>query len=207
MAFGDYAVLVDNFNRADESPLSGGGAWSNQVVTSNGAVNLASNQVGGSAGGICSAWYNASLPGADCEVYATVPVPPGSPITNVRVYARIATPGTAGVDAYFLQYTGNGTWSLFRLTNASATSIASGSVGLSAGDKIGISCVGSTISAYVYTGGAWSLLGSATDATYGAAGYAGIGMNGGVSGAAVDDFYFGTVGAAAAAWVPRAILL
>lgn len=207
MAFGDYATLVDNFNRADENPLSGGGSWSNKVVAANGDVLVSGNSVTGTGGGICSAWYNASAPGADCEVYASVPTPPTSSITNARVYARIATPGTAGVDAYFLQYTGNGTWTLFRLTNASGSSIASGSITLAAGDKIGISCIGDQISGYVYQSGAWSLLGTATDATYSAAGYAGIGMNAGSGGAVMDDFYFGTVSAATSSWVPRAVLI
>lgn len=188
MAFGDYATLIDDFNRA-----SIGASWGQKVVTSNGDIGIGTNVCGGTTGGICSGWYIDSVPAADCEVYATVATPPSTGLTNVRVYARIATPSTAGVDAYFLQYTGNGSCSLFRLTNASATSIGSGSISLAPNDKIGIECIGSAISAYVYQSGAWTLLVTATDSTYSAAGYAGIGMNGGAGGAAVDDFYMGNI--------------
>jgi hypothetical protein len=207
MAFGDYAVLIDDFNRSNETPLSGGGSWSNKIVAANNNINLGSNQVNSPNGTLGSAWYNASQPGADCEVYATLAIAPTSGSTNARVYARIATPGTGGVDAYFMQYTGSGSWGVFRLTNASASSIVGGSVSLGTGDKIGLQCVGSTLSGYAYSGGSWSLLGSTTDATYSAAGYCGLAVNGGTGGGQLDDFYFGTVSAPAATWTPRAILL
>lgn len=194
MAFGDFATLRDDFNRSDANPLDG--SWTNKVVAANANMKLASNQATPSASGptVSSAWYTGATPAADCEAYVTCATVAGG-TDRMRIYLRLATPGTAGVDGYFVQTdaaAGTDTWGIFRLDNASATSIASGSQEWSNGDKLGLSAIGSTISAYRYSGGSWSLLGSATDATYSAAGAAGIGGSG-LGAPLFDDFYMGDV--------------
>src|SRR5574337_1967512 len=119
MAFGDHATLRDDFNRLDEDPVSTG--WSNKVVASNGNMKLASNELAGAGSGVNSAWYTGATPAADFEAYCTVTVVPVS--GNVfRIYGRLATPGAAGVDGYFVQVTkvlgsNNDTTTLFRLDN------------------------------------------------------------------------------------------
>lgn len=197
MAFGDYATLLDDFNRTNETPVAS--PWSNKIVTSNGNMNLASNQLAGAGGSVNSAWHSTASPAADFEAYATVATVPAD--TNVvRIYGRIATPGTAGVDGYFLQITMvvsvADTWTLFRLDNASATSIGTADAVLTDGDKIGLECIGSAIKAYQYTGGAWTNIVSATDATYSAAGKVGLGCSN--TRARLDDLYVGDVGASTA---------
>ena len=52
-------------------------------------------------------------------------------------------------------------------------------------------CNGSTITAYHYTGGAWTSKTSVTDSTYSAAGYVGLTSVNAV--ATFDDFYAGTI--------------
>lgn len=191
MAFGDFATLADDFNRANANPLDG--SWTNKIVSGNGNMQLSTNRATGAASGICSAWYTGSTPGADCEAYVTIAQKPGTS-SNARVYLRLADMGTATPDGYFVQYTGaagTDVWTIFRLDNGTATNIASSTIELNNGDKLGLECIGSAISAYAFTGGAWTLLGTATDATYSAAGPGGICSQSG--GATLDDFFIGTV--------------
>lgn len=194
MAFGDFATLQDDFNRANANPLDG--SWTNKVVAANTSMLINSSQAGGSSGaGTNSAWFTGFTPGDDCEAYITINTVPSNG-EFVRVYARLATPGTAGVDGYFVQWTkvsgaNNDSMALFRLDNASATSIGTFTGDYSAGDKIGIECIGSAISAYHFTGGVWTQRITTTDATYSAAGPAGIGGLG--NGFRLDDFFAGTV--------------
>lgn len=65
-------TILDNFNRANESPLSGGGNWGAPTAPFSGSApcSLSSNAVGyaSSAG---AAWWTPSTFGPDCEVYFT----------------------------------------------------------------------------------------------------------------------------------------
>lgn len=194
MAFGDYATFKDDFTGVDgTSPPSS--SWSNSVVSSNGGLSITSATLSGVGVGVNSGWWNVATFGPDVEAYATVSTLPN--FSNVfRIYARIATPNTAGVDAYFVQHTVGSSTNLFRLDNGSATSIASASITWQPADKVGIRCVGSAIEAWRHDGSSWSMIASATDATYSAAGYCGLGISN--QQCRMDDFYAGTIGAAAA---------
>lgn len=193
MAFGDYATLLDNFNRANTGPppssdwttiLNGHKIVSNVIVGNNAA---ASN---------ISAWDTATYGGA-VECYVTVPTKMADG-TYIEIAARLTTLSAATIDGYLVRCTavagaGNDTWRIYRLDNGSYTALGTGSVTgeFTAGDKIGIECNGSTITAYHYTGGAWSSKTSVTDTTYSAAGYVGLTSVNAV--ATFDDFYAGTI--------------
>lgn len=202
MAFGDFATLRDDFNRSNANPLDG--SWTNRILSSNGDVQLAGNVVTGATSAICTAWYTGFTPGADCEAYITlVNIVTGA---NMGLYARLKDMGAAA-DGYFFQITPGSpdTTTLFRLDNGSATSIGSTtSVDWVNGDKAGIQCIGSSISAWRFDGSSWTQVVSATDANYGLAGPFGIRCNSFLQ--SMDDFYAGTVVAAASTFSPKVMV-
>ena len=82
-------VALDTFNRANESPLSDAGKWSNNM---NGAVenglNVNANQLACSATTTCTAWRNNAQYGPDAESWARVSTLPGTG-NAIRLYVRV----------------------------------------------------------------------------------------------------------------------
>lgn len=195
--FGDGAVLLDNFNRADANPISG--SWG----TLNSALDLiiASNQVTGENASFTNRSYFTTVFAANCQAYISIPTLPGVGQT-INVLARLKDPG-ATFDAYQVRYTqqsGTDTIDIDRLDDAVGTSLGTFNQELIAGDKIGIWCFDSTIQAWAFTAGAWNLIGSAVDATYPAGGYFGLGIRQNVG--RMDDFFGGNV-----TFTPKVVLL
>lgn len=196
MAFGDFATLLSAFTGTDENPLSEDGNWA-LTNSSEIACRRLTNQVKSSGTGTgCSHWTPASF-GPDCEAYFTIATKPASS-QAVAVVARVQGEGGAGTwDGYRLLWTAvsggaNDTWSLNRMTNGvSAATIASGTQEFASGEKMGICCIGGTIQAWRFAGGAWALLGSGTDTTYPNAGKAGMRLQN--TTVIVDDFFAGTI--------------
>ena len=89
--------LLDSFNRANESPLSDAGRWSNAV---NGGVenglNVSSNQLACSVTTTCTAWRNNAQYGPDAEVWARITTLPGTG-NGIRLYAARAVAGHLGL--------------------------------------------------------------------------------------------------------------
>lgn len=207
MAFPTTSVL-DNFNRATENPLSGGGNWTNPLLFGNSALQIESgvaNQVGGTSSGANSAYRSNTTYGPDSEAYITLTVKSGSSL--VAVYARITNPNSSGAsDGYSVSLAisgGTDTLRVERVDNDIKTIIASASQEVSAGDAFGLECNGTTIAAYYKaSGGSWNATptASTTDATYGSAGYVGLTING--AGHSGDDFGGGTLVAASASITP-----
>jgi hypothetical protein len=187
MAFPTTSVLT-NFTQADGNASGFTVIWSGDnpiYVTSNQArCNVSS---GAADGG-----WNAGTYGPDCEAYATIPTLSSG--KNLYIYARLSVLNTASApDAYRVKYNGTDTVTIEKYSHDGyPTQLgASISVTLSAGDKLGISCVGSTITAWRYTSGAWASLGARTDSTYSSAGYIGIEITDTTY--RLDDFGGGTV--------------
>ncbi len=101
MAFPTTSVL-DDFNRADENPLSGGGNWA--LLNSLGApLKSVSNQVGESTNALNESYWAASNFGPDCEVFCTFSVVPTA-AGGMRLYVRIQGEGGASTwDGYSLR--------------------------------------------------------------------------------------------------------
>ena len=182
--------ILDNFNRTDANPLDG--SWDNRFRTDS-DLKIVSNQLAASRAGYwCGGRYNAATYGADCEVYASIPVA-GNITLGARMDADLSAP-----DGYYIQYD-NSTHVLRirRLANNVGTTLGA-DIGLtiSDNDKLGMSVVGTTITAWRYTSGAWSELGSRTDSTYSAAGYLSIEIY--ETTIRIDDFGGGTVVTSAA---------
>lgn len=186
MAAGDALVLRDDFNRANGAI---GANWS-ALFSGFGQLTISSNAAIGTFSGLLSYWNGATF-GPDVEVAIDV-VGTNPPLW---VYLRMINPGGASVSGYECGYDGSN-WMIARVTNAVFTTIATVSGSLASGDKLMGRAVGSTIEVYQFTGGSWVLRTSVTDATYSAAGYAGIESD---STGGADAFYAGTISGAAAA--------
>ncbi len=183
--------MLDNFNRADSASLgSNWGAfsgYSNLDLNGNQCRNPATAGTTAYAGN----YYNAAQYGPDCENYLTLAArPTDGAYMMLRVGGTLSTPNAY---AFGLNSGGSGVHSLLRVDSGLPTPLgATFSQALAVGDSIGISAVGSTLSAYYKpSGGNWTLLASRTDSTYSSAGYLAVAST--VGGWKADDFSGGTV--------------
>ena len=201
-AFPTTAVL-DDFNRADETPLSQSGAWTTAVISGHATLALGANQCVGSTGGANSSYRTTILGGADAEAFVTLATHGSS--HDFAVCNRIASPGSAGaVDGYRGQMQLGSTLRvrIQRLDNDVRTTIASVNQTIVSGDSVGLESIGSTIAAYFKVGaGAWNQVVSVSDATYGAAGYLALQQDATFN--VSDNFGGGVIAAAAASLLLR----
>ena len=184
MAFPTTGIL-DSCTRADESPATG---WTDNVDGSSyGGVRIVSNRLTPISG---DSWdyFSASTYGPDCEVYWTDDV-----LANVTVYLRLSPIGSASVDGYGISRTAT-TVSIIRLDNDADTVLAPAiTQASSAGDSVGLSAIGDTLTAYYKaSGGSWTSIGTRTDSTYNQAGRIAPYMTG--SGASIYNIGGGNFG-------------
>jgi hypothetical protein len=189
MPFPTTSVL-DNFNRT-ENPLSDGGKWSgplfagDQVPQADGAncVKVGTNR-------FPEAYRSDQTYGPDCEAYLTI-VTVGTGTPFVQVAARTQQENSS-LDGYILEIIAPATWSIYSTTNEVVTTLgATITQAISAGDKFGIQCIGSTVSAYYNGVAGWVNLGGRIDVTYLSAGHIGL-LFGDNSTWALNDFGGGT---------------
>ena len=176
-AFPTNNTILDNFNRPDGA--LGGSTGSSGVIWSTGGIdgntnglNICSNELCGiNTNGVLSPSY-----GPDTEMYATMPTLPLSGDGGyVFMAARISSVGTSGWNGYGMLFAPSNTWQLRRYTGGSSTVLASGTQVASAGDSVGFSVIGNTLTAwYKPAVGSWSSVATVTDNTYAGAGPIGI---------------------------------
>jgi fibronectin type 3 domain-containing protein len=180
---------LDSFDRANESPLSFGGRWGNGIVGSaERSLKVASNRLAGTKSSTTTAWWTPQQHGPDTESWATVTTLPGSG-NGFRLYVRVQSPGSSAADGYFLlvtQASGADTFTLYRMTNAALTVLATGSREIAAGDLLLVRAQGSSLEGWVRSGGVWTRVVRATDSTYPGAGHVGVGIRGKTG--RLDDF-------------------
>lgn len=163
--------ILDTFTRSDAATL--GSAWTDLVITANtggfGITSNAATHVTGSPG----SYWNGSTFGADCEVYATVFGLGGSAFSERMLYARITSPNTGSTSGYAVGFEVNGGLVyLYRITSSGYVDIGTPTTStLVAGNVIGLSVIGTTVTAYING----TAVNTVTDSTYGAAGFIGIG--------------------------------
>lgn len=187
MAFPTTAV-VDTFNRGDEFPLAGN--WS-VLNSAGGALWLSGNALLNWTGDQTGVW---TLPvGNDQEAYITATTVPAAN-ENARIWLRANDVNSTTFDGYVVEFrktAGSDECRISRYDNGAAT-LLTGPVNTEYvnGDKIGGDIVGTTITAYLYTGGGWTTVTSTTDGTYssGSIGFSTTGTTG-----LFDDFGGGTV--------------
>lgn len=161
MAFPTTPIL-DNFNRANESPLGGG--WSaNPIYGGVGMFRIVSNQAQNISGASGHGYWATSF-GADQEVYATIADWAG--FNGFYLLARGTDFNNDFNQDYYLltvSKTGN-SFELTRVINDSGTVIGSTTQVISSGDSIGLVCAGSSIQGwYKSSGGNWTKLLDVTD--------------------------------------------
>jgi fibronectin type 3 domain-containing protein len=188
-------VILDRFNRANETPLSDSGRWANAV---NGGVenglHVSSSQLACSVTTTCTAWRSNAQYGADVEVSVRVAALPGTN-NNIRLYARLKEQGSAAYDAYLLrtnQLAGTDEIYLERIDNGAHTRLATVSRDVVVGDTLLLRVEGTTVEGWRHDGTSWSRLATAGDTTYPAAGFVGIGLRGTTG--RLDDFGGRTMG-------------
>lgn len=175
--FPDSTVLIDDFNRANESPL--GGEWTQfDPLSTTGNILLTSNQAVSSSGG-GSAYYNVRTCDADCDAYVTLS---GSGIVSTNIWMRLTDFGTNG-DGYRIRATTtNG--NIYRLDNGVATQLgAACTTTIALTDAFGARTEGGNISSYLNN----TLICTRADATYSASGHMGIGLS--TTNEAVDNVF------------------
>lgn len=196
MAF-PTAGLVDDFNRANTGPPPSG-SWSNDAEGQGvSGLKVVSNQLVASAN-FATGYWSAGTFGPDSEVYIQAIT-----VGAIKLYLRLATPGTATADGYIVQQSST-TLAFYRMDNGIPTQLGSTPTvtALSANDQFGGDMVGSTLTAYSNLGGAgWASLDTRSDATYSAAGNIGAGISSTAS--AWDNFSGGTIAAGAAPVLAR----
>jgi len=165
--------ILDNFNRANETPISTG--WTGGI-TAAGECDLIGNLLTNSGSGDETCYYSASTFGADQEVFVTFPNATTHPDdVNVRVYMCLQDNiGTSTVDGYGFRYrkiTGasNDAIQMFRLNAASTANIGIAHVEeFSDGDQVGMRIeTGGTLTLYYRSGGsgAWTQVDQVTGET------------------------------------------
>lgn len=197
---GPYGTaLLDNFNRANESPMVGN--WTYPIFSGEDALFLVSNAVTRQPSFVGNAYWNAATFGADCEVWCTWPTVPGTDGELVTIFARLTgiNASTSGYGFRLIKLGGTDTCRLRRWDPGSATTLADFSYEISSGDSMALACIGNRIEAWgMASGGSWTLIGTATDSTYSQAGYIGWEHALGAGVAIGDDFGGGTITQASA---------
>jgi len=189
------ATAVDDFNRANESPLTATNWYGNPwTLWSTYPLKVVSNAAQGTSGGYSGAiWKNISA--ADMEVVLPLTVLPPSG-SYIVLLARHVWADHTGYEAEF-NMTSSTTMSVkfCRWDNGGAGIVYIGNpwngfdVGtVAAGDLVGFQVIGSTLYAWVYHGGVWRKVAQTTDATHSAAGLAGFGVYEGTTTGSFTDF-------------------
>lgn len=187
MAFPTTGIL-DDFNRADESPLVGGTNWGDRNAA--GDLKLASNKVQGITGSttLNSRYWTPSTFGPDCEAYITVSTLPNA--DYFRLWLRLQNPGAAGETGYMMQWENNANGlRIFKETARETYTmlVQDAAARFVAGDQLGFEAISTTLT--VYKNGTSAL--STTDATTSAAGNIALGIRSNTC--TGDDFGGGTV--------------
>lgn len=205
MPFGAGATLLDSFTGADQNPLSEGGNWAKLNTADALDLQRLSSAVSGTGVGTGRRYWTPANFGPDLDLYVTVPTKTADG-GNFGLHARIQGEGGANTyDSYMVfiaPVAGTDGWSIGRNDNAVLTVLTSGTREFTNGEKLGMSIIGSVISAYVFAGAGWQLLGTATDTTYAAAGK--IALQAHNTTVRMDDLF---VGAPVAGGVPSASAL
>jgi hypothetical protein len=154
------------------------------------APRRTSGQAGnnGASGAYVGAYWDVSTFGPDCEVYETVPVV----ADYIGLYARV---GNLGGNPTGYQASWAGTSLTLQRNDSGGGQVELDSVTLSQtnGMQWGLECIGDQIKVYTNTGGGWVERLSATDATYGSAGYIAFDLYDVSAVTRLDDFSGGTV--------------
>jgi hypothetical protein len=200
MAFPTTPVL-DPFTRANENPLANG-SWASLTPFDGGGMKLVSNTARSSIadGSWAGSYWSAGNFGPDTEVFVTVVTKPATNGHVFDLYVRGNSGDLTNFPSYSLEYSrqaGTDAFKFIRYDVGSSTQLGSTmNQEVSNGDAIGLSVVGTTLTAwYKASGGSWASLGTTTDGTY--AGSGKIAFDSNDASGAMDDFGGGTLASGA----------
>lgn len=177
---------VDTFNRADETPLSDGGKWTNQVLSADSTINTTSNALFVSAGSTdCSAYRNDGTGTFSANMSAMVTllskVSTDNGIVGIYIALQGAGLGAGTPNGYRgeirIRTTGD-EWRIQRIDAGIPAVISSGTIQeVSTGDSFAVVRSGNDIELWWLTGSTWTFIVSVTDATYTLGGQIGVHVN------------------------------
>ncbi len=201
--------LIDDFNRANENPLSEAGNWESPPIPGGGGscetFKLVSNAIqdDSTADGCGSGqayWEVVFGPGV--EVYASFPTVWNAAGSDGWFWLNGNAEPTAATDGYrcyFFYDTGSWKYGCDRHDNTVATNISADTVGptLGSGDKLGVELTAAGLFTWYHfpSGGAWGVASGPTpftDTTY-TTGHIGISKGFNDTTSIVDDFSGGTI--------------
>lgn len=168
-------MVLDDFNRADENPLSLGGLWDTRNTST--ALKVVSNQAAGTSVALNSRYWTTKFTSADSKISIDVPTL-GATDDYVRLWLRITNPGAAGETGYMMQWGPSdapGVRIFKETARETFTQIAQDTTKhYVAGDTIAFEAVGTAITVYLNNVPVLTV----TDSTYTAAGYVALGARG-----------------------------
>jgi fibronectin type 3 domain-containing protein len=180
--------VLDDFNRANERPLSSV-RWGDGVIgAGERSLKIASNQLASDRSTTATAWWKSPQFGPDSESWATIRTLPGNG-NSFRLYVRLQSPGSSAADGYFLMFTqqsGADSIAIYRMTNGALTSLSSAAREITVGSRLLLRAQGTALEAWVHEAGTWTRILRLTDSTYATAGYVGVGIRGKTG--RLDDF-------------------
>jgi hypothetical protein len=167
MAFPTTPIL-DNFQRANETPLSGGGNWGSPLVNIETAYNLVSHAIIGSSTAVSGIWLPLTLKDAECY-YDVI----GTPVLNTTQTTILlcvsSALGASFPKCYDINWNATSTsfWNIYRDDGVSTQLLLAGPISdvVSNGDSIGASIINGVITLYHKYGptGAWIVVATVTD--------------------------------------------
>jgi hypothetical protein len=164
-------TVLDNFNRADASPMTGWTAVAGLPLPGAGFKTLTNQCVPITAAAQNVSWFNTAISGKDVEAYIEMPTLPSQPGGSIEIYAR-GNPSAGGYVGTNYAIRWQGTPNLFQIGRhdpvfaAGVVLAENDAVVLTNGDAIGIRCVGAKIEGWARIGGVWQLVAVAYDDTY-----------------------------------------
>ncbi|MGH3109712.1 MAG: DUF6531 domain-containing protein, partial [Gaiellaceae bacterium] len=188
--------VLDDFNRANEDPLSQNGAWAS-TTTSGGSrtLEVLANMAGHNEGDFAYAdSYRLAPVSGDAEVYATITDIPENN-DPMFLYLHLQEVGAAGWDGYrvHIERTIVGSSAhIQKVTNGAAATLVSSGIGLATGDAFLLRRVGDILALWRRSAGIWTQLMSTSDPDYDS-GFVGLGVADHSS--RWDDFGGGALGA------------
>lgn len=151
--------VLDYFNRASENPVSQAGKWASTAIDGGTRLQVANTLLQGT-GATGSAYRQEALVG-DMEVYASIAASPQNH-NGVALFVNLHDVGTAGWDGYgfrIYKLIGGYQWRIYSYTNGVGTELSTGSFSGAplGGERVLFRRQGTSLEAYHYTGGEWTL--------------------------------------------------
>lgn len=174
-------ILLDDFNRADDSSPPPGSSWTNGVqtfVAGEGIVIVSNQATRLSTGGYRQGGYWNVRTYKDVDFVAEISAWTAAVNEGLALFTRLKDVGSGAVDGYSLEFTHNGSTvdlSVIRMLNGVSTALNVTTVTLAANDKIALTCRGDLIVGWHRASAAseWTQLAAVLDSTY-ADGYVGV---------------------------------